>query len=214
MPSESDLQDVTNRCLGAGAPSADMLVADVTAAEFAGLLDAAIGGRRVGAAIAAAGVIVDGHGWSTPEAAWERLFEVNFHGVRRLAEHTLPGMAEAGEGRLVAVASAAALRAMPLLAGYSAAKAAVVAYVRALAADLAGTGVTANVVCPGSTRGTMLQQSAVIYDLTDQEAFAAQHLLRRLLEPEEVAALITWLCGDGASGLTGAVIPVDAGLTA
>ena len=72
----------------------------------------------------------------------------------------------------------------------------------------------ANVVCPGSTRGPMLAASAAVYDLPDQETFAAQALLRRLLEPSEVAAAITWLCGSDSGALTGAVIPVDAGLTA
>jgi NAD(P)-dependent dehydrogenase (short-subunit alcohol dehydrogenase family) len=103
---------------------------------------------------------------------------------------------------------------MPQLAAYSAAKAGVVGYVRALAADLAGTGVTANAVCPGSTRGPMLAASAALYDLPGQETFAAQALLRRLLAPDEVAAMITWLCGDDASAVTGAVLPADAGLTA
>ena len=63
-------------------------------------------------------------------------------------------------------------------------------------------------------RGAMLAASADVYDLPDQDAFAPQHLLRRLLEPEEVAAAITWLCGPTASGVTGAVLPIDGGLTA
>jgi NAD(P)-dependent dehydrogenase (short-subunit alcohol dehydrogenase family) len=139
---------------------------------------------------------------------------VNLFGVRHLADVCVPPMIEAGAGRFVAVSSAAALRAMPQLAAYSAAKGAVVSYVRALAADLAGTGVTANVVCPGSTRGPMLAASAAVYDLPGQETFAAQALLRRLLEPGEVAAAVAWLCGPDSAALTGAVIPVDAGLTA
>jgi NAD(P)-dependent dehydrogenase (short-subunit alcohol dehydrogenase family) len=123
-------------------------------------------------------------------------------------------MVTAGSGRFVAVSSAAALRAMPMLSAYSAAKAAALAYVRAMAADLAGTGVTANIVCPGSTRGAMLEASAAIYDLASGDAFAGQALLRRLLEPDEVAAAIAWLCSPGSGALTGAVIPVDAGLSA
>ena len=123
-------------------------------------------------------------------------------------------MVTTGHGRFVAVASAAALRAMPQLSAYSASKAAVVGYVRALAADLAGTGVAANVVCPGSTRGAMLDASAALYDLAGQEAFAGQQLMRRILEPDEIAAAVVWLCGPAASALTGAVVPVDGGLTA
>lgn len=142
------------------------------------------------------------------------MIRVNLFGVRHLADACVPPMIEAGSGRFVAIASAAALRAMPQLAAYSAAKSAIVGYIRALAADLTGTGVTANVVCPGSTRGPMLEASAVVYELPSQETFAAQALLRRLLAPDEVAAAITWLCGPDAGALTGAVIPVDAGLSA
>jgi NAD(P)-dependent dehydrogenase (short-subunit alcohol dehydrogenase family) len=139
---------------------------------------------------------------------------VNLHGTRRLAEATVPGMVQAGHGRFIAIASAAALRAMPQLAAYSAAKAATVGFVRALAGDLAGSGVSANVICPGSTRGVMLAASAGVYDLTGEEEFASQHLIRRLIEPSEIAEAVVWLCGPAASALTGAVLPVDGGLTA
>ena len=60
----------------------------------------------------------------------------------------------------------------------------------------------------------MLAASADVYSLSGQEEFAGQHLVRRLLEPSEVAAAVVWLCGPAASALTGAVLPVDGGLTA
>jgi SDR family mycofactocin-dependent oxidoreductase len=213
MPTVGDLDGVAARCRQAGAGEAQALCANVAGTGFAEQLKAALGGRAVAAAVAAAGVIAGSPAWSTDEQVWSTLIEVNLHGVRRLAEATVPGMVQAGRGRFIAVASAAALRAMPQLAAYSAAKAASVAYVRALAADLAGTGVLANAVCPGSTRGTMLAASAEVYDLPDQDQFAGQQLIRRLLEPSEVAAAIAWLCGPDASSLTGAVLPVDGGLT-
>jgi SDR family mycofactocin-dependent oxidoreductase len=213
MPDPADLDAIAGRCGQAGAPAVAVLQADVAAHDFAPRLSDALAGRTPAAAIAAAGVISGGPGWATSEEAWSTLIDVNLHGTRRLAEATVPGMIAAGRGRFVAVASAAALRAMPALAGYSAAKAAAVGYVRALAADLAGTGVSANAICPGSTRGAMLAESAVLYDLADQEAFAGQQLMRRLLEPHEVAAAVVWLCGPQASALTGAVVPVDGGLT-
>jgi SDR family mycofactocin-dependent oxidoreductase len=214
MPAPADLDTMAERCAEAGAAGAEVLCADVGDDAFVSTLRAALSGRTVDAAVAAAGVIAGAPGWATEDAVWTTLLNVNLHGTRRLAEATVPDMVEAGHGRFVGIASAAALRAIPQLAGYAAAKAAVVGYVRALAADLAGTGVLANVVCPGSTRGSMLAASAAVYDLADQDEFAGQQLVRRLLEPSEVAAAVVWLCGPFASALTGAVLPVDGGLTA
>jgi SDR family mycofactocin-dependent oxidoreductase len=214
MPAPAELEAVAERCAREGAPDVDVLEADVGSTEFVPRLVGALAGRSPAAAVAAAGVIAGGPGWATSEEAWSTLTEVNLHGVRRLAEGTLPGMIAAGRGRFVAIASAAALRAMPQLAAYSAAKAATVAFIRALAGDLAGTGVSANAVCPGSTRGVMLAASAEVYDLRGQEEFASQHLIRRLIEPSEIAEAVVWLCGPAASALTGAVLPVDGGLTA
>ena len=214
MPTPGDLATVARGCAAAGAGRVDELIADVGDGSVRDKLRNLLGDRVPAAAVTAAGVIAGSPAWAIPDDAFDLMLRVNLSGVRHLADVCVPPMIEAGAGRFVAVSSAAALRAMPQLAAYSAAKGAVVSYIRALAADLAGTGVTANVVCPGSTRGPMLAASAALYDLPDQETFAAQALLRRLLEPGEVAAAVTWLCGPDSGALTGAVIPVDAGLTA
>jgi SDR family mycofactocin-dependent oxidoreductase len=215
MPTPAELDAVARGCREAGAPDVAALVADVGDSAVRGEIRAALGGRVPAAAVAAAGVIAGHPAWDTPDDTFGLMMRVNLDGVRHLADACVPAMVTAGSGRFVAVSSAAALRAMPRLAAYSAAKAAALAYVRALAADLAGTGVTANVVCPGSTRGPMLEASAAIYDLADgQDTFASQALLRRLIEPDEIAAAIAWLCSADSGALTGAVIPVDAGLSA
>jgi NAD(P)-dependent dehydrogenase (short-subunit alcohol dehydrogenase family) len=99
-----------------------------------------------------------------------------------------------------------------MLAAYCAAKAGVAGLIRGLAADLRGTGVTANAVSPGSTETKILDESARLYDLPSASSFAAQQPLERLLSPAEVAAALAFLAGPGASGMTGAVVPVDAGL--
>ncbi len=166
------------------------------------------------AAVAVAGGIAGGEAWSMPEATWDVMLGVNLEGVWRLARAAVPAMLERGTGRFVAVASAGGTLGLPLLSAYSAAKHGVIGLVRSLAAELGPHGITANAIAPGSTRTAMLDASAAVYGLTDVDEFASHHLLQRLVTPEEVAAAIAWACSPAASGVTGAVIPVDAGMTA
>lgn len=169
------------------------------------------------AAVAVAGVMKGGVPlWEVADDAWETLFEVNVNGPRRLATAAVPAMLEQPpprHGRFVAVASAAGLLGLRRLTAYAASKHAVIGLAKGLAADLAGTGVTANAVCPGSTRGAMLDESARLYGLPSAEAFAAHALLERLLAPQEPAALVAWLCSEESSAVTGAALMADAGLT-
>lgn len=170
------------------------------------------------AAVAAAAVMAGGRPlWETTDDEWDVLFETGVRGVARLARATVPALLARPaprSGRFVAVASAAAHRGLWHLAGYNAAKHAVVGLVRGLAADLRGTGVTATAVSPGSTRTAMLDASADLYGLADPEEFARHQLVDRLLEPQEVAAAICWLCGEQSSAVTGTVVHADGGFTA
>jgi SDR family mycofactocin-dependent oxidoreductase len=172
---------------------------------------------RLDAAVASAGVVWGGAPlWETTDEQWDVQFEVNVSGVRNLARAAVPVMLTAPvprQGRVVAVASAAGTLGLRRLSGYSASKHAVIGLMKALAADLAGTGITANAICPGSTRTPILDASAAVYDLDSPEEFAHQQLVERLLEPDEPAALVAWLCGESSSGVTGAALNVDGGLT-
>jgi NAD(P)-dependent dehydrogenase (short-subunit alcohol dehydrogenase family) len=129
-------------------------------------------------------------------------------GIPALMQRSVPRT-----GRFVAVASAAATRGLPMLAAYCAAKAGVTGLVRALAAELRGTGITANAITPGSTATPILDESARLYDLESAEAFSAQQPIARLIRPDEVAATIAWLAGAATDAVTGAAIPVDGGLS-
>ena len=168
------------------------------------------------AAIAAAGVIAGGvPQWEVPPEQEQAVLDVDLGGVLNLARAAIPALLRRPEpraGRFLAVASAAATKGLPMLAAYCAAKAGVAGLIRALAAELGGTGVTASAVSPGSTDTPILAESARLYGLDGAESFAKQQPLGRLLDPAEVAAVLAFMAGQGSSGMTGAVVPVDGGL--
>ncbi|MGH3275943.1 MAG: mycofactocin-coupled SDR family oxidoreductase [Streptosporangiaceae bacterium] len=171
---------------------------------------------RLDAAIATAGVIAGGvPAWHVPADQEQAVLDIDLNGVLNLGRVAVPALLRQPQprrGRFLAVASAAASRGLPMLAAYCAAKAGVAGYIRALAVELGGTGVTANAVSPGSTATPILAESARLYGLPDAGVFAAQQPLGRLLEPAEVATVLVFLAGDGASAMTGAIVPVDGGL--
>ena len=84
---------------------------------------------------------------------------------------------------------------------------------KGLAADLVGTGVTACAVSPGSTRTPMLNATAALYDLPEIESFTVNQLLRRLIEPDEVAAALAFCCSREAAILNGSVVHADGGFS-
>ena len=218
LATEEELDAVAADCGGAG--HAVACVGDVRSiADLCGAVDTAIAAfGGLDGAVAVAGVLHGGRTvWEEDDATWDVLVDVNVRGVWNLARAAIPAMLarpEPRHGRFVAVASVAGLQGMPLLAVYNASKSAVVGLVRGIAADLGASGITANTVCPGTTRTALLAPSAAVYGLEDPEEFAVHHQIQRLLEPDEVAAAVAWLCSESASGLTGAAVPVDGGMTA
>jgi SDR family mycofactocin-dependent oxidoreductase len=212
-----DLEAVVTAC--GGPERAVGRVADVR--DQAALDDAAgVATERFGgldAAVAAAGAMGGGEEtWQAPEERWAAMIGINLEGVWRLARAAVPHLLARPaprSGRFVAVSSAGGSVGLPLLSSYTAAKHGVNGLVRSLAAELGPHGVTANAVAPGSTRTAMLDATAGAYDLASAEEFAVHHLLHRLLEPDEPASLVAWLCSEASSGVTGAVLAVDAGMT-
>jgi NAD(P)-dependent dehydrogenase (short-subunit alcohol dehydrogenase family) len=143
------------------------------------------------------------------------VLDIDLGGVVNLARAAVPALLRRPEprsGRFVAVASAAATRGLPMLAAYCAAKAGVAGLVRALAAELGDSGVTANAVSPGSTDTALLAESARLYGLGSAEDFAGRQPVERLLAPGEVAEVLAFLASPASSGMTGSVVPVDGGL--
>ena len=214
LASEDELTATAERCGGVPVVGDVRSVADLRRAvdralERFGGLDAAVG---VAGILTAAPRV-----WEMPEEQWHAMLDTNLTGVFNLATAAVPALLTRPvprSGRFVAVSSAAALKATPRLAAYSASKAGVIGFVRGLAADLADTGITANTVLPGSTDTMLLTHSADIYGVDDPIRFATHHVDHRIVRPDEVAAAIAWLCSEASSALTGAVLPADAGMTA
>jgi SDR family mycofactocin-dependent oxidoreductase len=169
------------------------------------------------AMIAVAGVIAGGVPvWEMPLEQEEAVLDVNLRGAVVAARTGVPALLRRPaprSGRFLAVSSVAATRGLPLLAAYCAAKAGVTGLVRALAAELRGTGVTANAVAPGSTATPVLEESARLYGLESAEAFSAQQTIDRLIDPREVAEALAWLAGPDTGAVTGSLLPVDGGLS-
>lgn len=153
-------------------------------------------------------------------AEWNRLLAVNATGPFLCTRAALPAMVEAGWGRVVNVASVAALRGARYIAGYAASKHALMGLTRAAAAEAAGAGVTVNAVCPGYVDTPMTEDSiANIVDRTGMDEEAALEALlastpqHRLIEADEVAAAVTYLCTEEARGINGQAIAIDGGAT-
>ncbi|GCD88164.1 mycofactocin-coupled SDR family oxidoreductase [Nocardioides sp. LS1] len=193
------------------------IVADVRDREAIDAAVAAATGRwgRLDVAVAAAAVMIGGTPlWETPAADLDLLWDIDARGVWNTAAACIPPMlasSDPGGCRFVAVASAAGTRGLFGLAAYSATKHAVIGLVKGLAADLVGTGVTAVAVSPGSTRTDMLAATADLYGLESVEEFAHTQLIRRLIEPDEIAATIAFCCSPQGAVLNGSVVHADGG---
>jgi NAD(P)-dependent dehydrogenase (short-subunit alcohol dehydrogenase family) len=150
--------------------------------------------------------------------SWRHHFEVNATGAFLCTRAVLPDMLERGEGRIIMIASTAGLRGARYTAAYTAAKHAAVGLMRATAAEVAGTGVTANAVCPGWVRTAMMERAVErIVATTDRDAeqaeaaIVAQMPLGRALEPEEVAEAVWYLASPQAVAINGQALVLDGG---
>lgn len=154
----------------------------------------------------------------TDDQLWQQMLAVNLSGSFNCLRAALPGMKSAGWGRVINVASTAAQRGYAYVAAYCAAKHGVLGLTRAAALELAHKGITVNAVCPGFTETDLLQTSVDnIVAKTGRSAEQARAELAkgnpqgRLIQPEEVAATVAWLCSEGAASINGQAISISGG---
>ena len=194
-------------------------VADVSdAAAVAAAIGEATARQPIDMLIANAGAAESAPFDRSDAALFRRMMDVNFMGVVHAMQAVLPDMIERRRGRVVAVSSTAGLKGYAYVSAYSAAKHAVIGLVRSLALETAKSGVTVNAVCPGFTETDLLEGSIEnIMRKTGRSreqavAELAKHNRQgRLVSPSEVADAVLWLCGDGASAITGQAIAVAGG---
>ena len=157
----------------------------------------------------------------TDASLWHEMLAVNLTSAYLCCTHALPDMRTTGYGRIVNVASTAALQGYAYVSAYCAAKHGLLGLTRALAVEYATTGVTINAVCPGFTDTPMLDAATKHIESTTRhtqasakERLAASNPQKRLLTVGEVAQAVAFLCGTQSNGITGIALPVDGGETA
>ena len=215
------------------AEGADVTIADLNA-EGAAAVAAEISGESVEldvADAAAAGEVIGGLGVLdilvnnagtddfafftdiTPER-WRRLLAINLEGVFTCTHAALPAMQEAGYGRIVSIASEAGRVGSKGSAVYSAAKGGVIAFTKAIARENGRYGVTANAIAPGPIETPLLMQALGFGEMGEKivETMKGATQLRRLGQPEEVAAAVAFLASEDASYVTGETLGVSGGL--
>ncbi len=168
--------------------------------------------------VLAAGIAESAPLHRTDDAMFERLMAVNLGGVFRAMREALPGMRRRGKGRVVILGSIASQSGAPYISAYCASKHAVLGLARAAALEVAGQGITVNVVCPGYVDTPMTENT--LRNIREKTGLSKEQALEKILEdvpqgrlfsPEEVAASVLFLLSDEAAGVTGSTLNVDGG---
>jgi 3-oxoacyl-[acyl-carrier protein] reductase len=156
-----------------------------------------------------AGMNWDGVSWKMTEEQWDRVLEVNLKGYFNFTRHTAPVFKDQKYGKIINITSINGLRGKFGQTNYSASKAGIIGYTKALAKELGAFGVNVNAVAPGLVETAMLKESEARDKIVDLAM--AESALKRVGQPEDLANLVVFLASDKARHITGEVIKVDGG---
>ncbi len=205
--------------LGGTAEAATADVGDEIAVERAvGLVAERFG--VLDTVVTCAGLAISSHTHDTSLATWETSLRVNLTGTFLTIKHAVPHLIAAGGGSIVTIGSVASLVAAGRSSAYDASKGAVLQLTRSVAVEYVDAGIRANCVCPGVVATDLGANTAAITNESrpvSPRRAPAERIdvpMSRAAAPEEIAAVVAFLCSDEASFMTGAAVPVDGGFTA
>lgn len=199
--------DSAARQLGAGAGFVQVDVADADSVRAA-VATTLARETRIDALVNSAGITGPNTKlWDYPVDAWRQVIDVNLNGLFLCCREVVPAMRAAGYGRIVNIASVAGKDGNPNASAYSASKAAVMALTKSLGKELADTGVRVNCVTPAAVKTAIFDQMSEAHI----QFMLSKIPMGRFGTPEEVAALVGWLCTEECSFSTGAVFDLSGG---
>ena len=222
-------QGVTVAILDLNGGGAESVASDLAGDDHLGLAgdvsDAAAVRQAIDTTVDSLGpitILVNVAGWdqfmpfvdTTPDF-WQRVIDINYVGVLNTCHALLPDMIERGYGRIVNVASDAARVGSSLEAVYAGSKGAVVAFSKSVAREVARSGVTVNVVCPGPTDTPLIRDAAAQMASGDRFIAALEKAvpMRRLAQPDDIAPAVGFFVSEAARFVTGQTLSVSGGLT-
>ncbi len=149
-----------------------------------------------------------------PLENWQKVIDINLTAPWLCMKYEIAQMLKQGKGAIVNIASILGMTGIALSSAYVAAKHGLVGATRTAALEYANQGIRINAVCPGFIETPMLENSEVGTNPQIRQVIASLHPIGRIGKPEEIAAMVLWLCSDAASFVTGAAMLVDGGYTA